>query len=145
MPQILKLPLPIVCTAALLALGVLGCSGSPTEPSGEEHGPEGQGSESGESGTQYAISETATEVRAGVRLIISYNSTQQVFSGTVENTTNATVTQVRVEVHLSNGVELGPTPRVDLAPGETKPVELDARGQTFTHYSVHVEIGSSAA
>ena len=102
MPQILKLPLPIVCTAALLALGVLGCSGSPTEPSGEEHGPEGQGGESGESGTQYAISETATEVRAGVRLIISYNSTQQVFSGTVENTTNATVTQVRVEVHLSN-------------------------------------------
>ena len=145
MPQILKLPLPIVCTAALLALGVLGCSGSPTEPSGEEHGPEGQGGESGESGTQYAISETATEVRAGVRLIISYNSTQQVFSGTVENTTNATVTQVRVEVHLSNGVELGPTPRVDLAPGETKPVELDARGQTFTNYSVHVEIGSSAA
>ena len=123
MPQILKLPLPIVCTAALLALGVLGCSGSPTEPSGEEHGPEGQGGESGESGTQYAIAETATEVRAGVRLIISYNSTQQVFSGTVENTTNATVTQVRVEVHLSNGVELGPTPRVDLAPGETKPVE----------------------
>ena len=46
---------------------------------------------------------------------------------------------------LSNGVELGPTPRVDLAPGETRPVELDARGQTFTHYSVHVEIGSSAA
>ena len=91
MPQILKLPLPIVCTAALLALGVLGCSGSPTEPSGEEHGPEGQGGESGESGTQYAIAETATEVRAGVRLIISYNSTQQVFSGTVENTTNATV------------------------------------------------------
>ena len=139
MSQILKLRLPIVCTAALLALGILGCSGSPTEPS------EGQGGEQGESGTQYAISETATEVRAGVRLTISYNSTQQVFSGTVENTTNATVTQVRVEVHLSNGVELGPTPRVDLAPGETKPVDLDARGQTFTHYSVHVELGSGAA
>ncbi len=135
-------PLRIIVIAAAIAAS--NCNGSPTAPS-EVHGPEGQGGESGESGTQYAISETATEVRAGVRLIINYNSTQQVFSGTVENTTNATVTQVRVEIHLSNGVELGPTPRVDLAPGETKPVELDARGQTFTHYSVHVEIGSSTA
>ena len=145
MSQILKLPLPIVCTAALLALGVLGCSGSPTEPSGEGYGPEGQGGESDESGTQYAISETATEVRDGVRLIISYNSARQVFTGSVENTTNVTVTRVRVEVHLLNGVELGPTPNVDLAPGETKSVELDARVQTFTHFSVHVEIGSSSA
>ena len=137
----MKLLRTLVIAAALAAVN---CNGTPTAPS-EVHGPEGQGGESGESGTQYAISETATEVRAGVRLIISYNSAQQVFSGTVENTTNATVTQVRVEVHLSNGVELGPTPRVNLAAGETKSVELDARGQTFTHYSVHVEIGSGAS
>ena len=136
--------LPVVCTA-VLALASFGCSDSPTAPSGEEHGPEGSGGEQGESGTQYAISETATEVRDGVRLIISYDSTQQMFTGTVENTTNATVTQVRVEVHLSNGVELGPTLNVDLAPEETKSVELDAQGQTFTHFSVHVETGSSAA
>ena len=67
------------------------------------------------------------------------------FTGSVENTTNVTVTRVRVEVHLLNGVEIGPTPNVDLAPGEMKPVELDARGQMFTHFSVHVEIGSSSA
>ncbi|MYN65462.1 MAG: hypothetical protein F4X11_10590 [Acidobacteria bacterium] len=126
------------------ALASINCNGGPTEPS-EVHGPEGQGGESGESGTQYATSETATEVRAGVRLVIGYNSTQQMFTGTVENTTTATVAQVRVEVHLSNGVELGPTPRADMAPGETRPVELDARGQSFTHYSVHVEIGSGAS
>ncbi len=53
------------------------------------------------------------------------------FSGTVMNTTNQTVRDLRVEIHLSNGVELGPTPRVDLSAGETRPVELDARGQTF--------------
>ena len=41
--------------------------------------------------------------------------------------------------------QLGPTPRADMAPGETRPVELDARGQSFTHYSVHVEIGSGAS
>jgi len=134
--------LRIIAIAA--AIAAINCNSAPTAPS-EVHGPEGQGGESGESGTQYALSETATEVRAGVRLIISYNSAQRVFSGTVENETNATVTQVRVEIHLSNGVELGPSPRVDLAAGETRPVELDARGQSFTHYSVHVEIGSSTA
>ena len=124
----------------IVAAALAGCSGSPTEPTHDEGG-----TEDGESGTQYAISDTATEVRAGVRLVISYESARQVFSGTVENTTAAMVSQVRVEVHLSNGVELGPTPNVDLAAGQTLPVELDASGQTFTQYSVHVEIGSSAA
>ena len=54
------------------------------------------------------------------------------FSGTVRNTTSQTVRDVRVEIHLSNGVELGPTPRVDLSAGETRPVELDARDQAWT-------------
>ena len=124
----------------IVAAALAGCSGSPTEPTHDEGG-----TEAGESGTQYAVSDTATEVRAGVRLVISYESARQMFSGTVENTTAATVSQVRVEVHLSNGVELGPTPNVDLAAGQTLPVELDASGQTFTQYSVHVEIGSCAA
>ena len=145
MPQILKLPRPVVCAAALVALGVLGCAGSPTAPSGEGHGPEGQGGEPGESGTRYTLSETAREVRSGVELIVSFDSTRQGFTGTVRNTTSATVTQVRVEVHLSNGVELGPTPRANLVAGETKSIELDARGQTFSWYTVHVEIGSGTA
>ena len=59
--------------------------------------------------------------------------------------TTATVTQVRVEIDLSNGVELRPTPRVDLAAGQSMPVELDASGQTFTSWSVHVELGSGSA
>ena len=133
----------IVCTA-VLALGVFGCSGSPTEPS-EDHGPEGEGGEPGESGTRYAVSDTASEVRGGVELTVDYDGTREVFTGTVRNTTTATVTQVRVEIHLSNGVELGPTPRTDLAAGETKSIELDARGQSISWFSVHVEIGSSAA
>ncbi len=67
------------------------------------------------------------------------------FSGTVRNTTSQTVRDVRVEIHLSNGVELGPTPRVDLSAGETRPVELDARDQTFDWWAVHVELGSGAS
>ena len=85
-------------------------------------------------------------VRDGVELIAWYDSSRDVFTGTVTNTntTNATVRQVRVEIHLSNGTELGPTPRVDLPAGERHAVELDASGQSFDWWSVHIEIGSDS-
>ncbi len=117
--------------ALAVAFGGFGCSDTPTEP--------------GEGGTQYAKSETAKESRSGVNLTLSFDSEQEAFTGELENTTDATVSQVRVEIHLSNGVELGPTPNIDLVAGETSPVELDASGQTFTHYSAHIEIGSSGS
>ena len=101
-------------------------------------------SEPGESGTRWNANETATDSRNGVNLTISYNATTQRFAGSVTNTTGSTVTDVRVEIHLSNGTELGPTPRVDLNSQETQPVTLDASGQTFDWYSIHVEIGSSS-
>ena len=63
------------------------------------------------------------------------------FSGTERNTTSQTVRDVRVEIHLSNGVEPGPTPRVGLSAGETRPVELDGRGQTFDGWTVHMKAG----
>lgn len=115
---------------ALLAM-VAACTDSLTEP--------------GESGRRWAPAETATETRNGVELVISYSSSTERFTGTVTNTNDTTVTDVRVEIHLSNGTELGPTPRVDLAPDESRPVTLDASGQSFTWYSVHVEIGSSSS
>ena len=101
-----------------------------------------EGGEEGESGTQYALADTAEEIRSGIELSISYDSTREVFSGTMTNTTDATIRTVRVEVHLSNGVELGPTPTVELAAGESSEVELDAGSRTFTTFSAHVEIGS---
>ena len=102
-------------------------------------------SEVGESGTQYGISDTARESRSGIDLVMSYDQARQRFNGTVTNTTGATVADVRVEIHLDNGVELGPTPRVDLAAGEMRSVSLDARGQRFSRWSVHVEIGAQGA
>ena len=106
------------------------------------HEGEGTGGEEGESGTQYDISETAREIRSGVELILSYNRTLRSFIGSVRNTTQQPVGRVRVEVHLSNGVELGPTPNVDLDPGQVRRVELSAGTQSFTGFSTHVEIGS---
>ena len=120
-----------IATAILALTAILAACSSPTEP--------------GESGKRYGPTETATETRDGVELTISYNSTTEEFSGTITNTTDTTVANVRVEVHLSNGNELGPTTPVDLAANESRPVMLDASGQSFTWYSVHIEVGSSSS
>jgi hypothetical protein len=97
-----------------------------------------------EDGTQYAIGETATITNNGVELIISFNSDSSKFIGTVENITTATIQQVRVESHLSNGIELGPTTPADLLASAIRNIELDAVGQTFTTWSVHAEVGASS-
>lgn len=111
----------------------LSCSKSSNPVSGDE-----------ESGTQLGLDETYNQVRNGVRLILNYNSQTEAFEGTVENTTDQAIDQVRVEIHLSNGTELGPTPDITLAPGEKKNVTLDASGHTFTGWSPHAEVGSAS-
>ena len=137
----------LIGIASVLAL--TGCLGG-----GSEFGEHGGGSESGEhnigsesdeggeeSGTQFMLNETFDEVRAGARLVLSYESNANAFIGTVENTTGATLSQVRVEVHLSNGTELGPTTPVDLAPGQVIDITLPATSQPFTSWSAHPEVG----
>ncbi len=108
----------------------------PDERRGESES--GEGGE--ESGAQFALSETFDSIRAGARLVLSYDSTANAFTGTVENTTEDTLRRVRVEVHLSNGIELGPTTPVDLAPGETVDINLPASSQPFTSWSAHPEV-----
>lgn len=119
-----------------------------TGEGGGEHGDKG-GGEAGpgdgeESGTALALSETYNVVRNGARLILVYDAQSNAFSGTVENTTGNTLTQVRVEVHLSNGIELGPTTPVDLAPGEKADVTLSATARAFDRWTPHAEVGPGA-
>ena len=125
--------LHVTLTVVLLFSLVIGCSRvkSPSVDEGQE-----------ESGTQLMLDETYDTVRKGVRLIMNYNAQTNIFEGTVENTTGETLQQVRVEVHLSNGVELGPTPSVDLAPGEKKDVQLTATGKDFDGWTPHAEVGA---
>ena len=110
-----------------------------------ESGEHGEGSESDEggeeSGTQFGLGDTFDEIRAGARLVLSYDSASNAFKGTVENTTGDTLPRVRVEVHLSNGIELGPTDPVDLAPGQAAEVTLGASSQPFASWSAHPEVG----
>ncbi len=105
-----------------------------------EHTHEGEGEESG---PQIGLDGTHDEVRKGVRLILSFDSESSYFVGTVENVSENTVPKVRVEVHLSNGTELGPTEPVDLAPGKKIEVKLSAVDQTFIWWKAHAEAGSS--
>ena len=80
--------------------------------------------------------------RNGARLVLTYNQLSNTFNGTVENTTGNTLKQVSVEVHLSNGVELGPTTPIDLALGEKIDVTLTATSQAFDEWTPHAEVGS---
>jgi len=128
----------------------LGMKGGRGEGAGEHGGRGKSRSESGgagdtgeESGATYALDETFDTVRKGVRLVMNWDANAGAFVGEVENVTDATIPAVRVEVHLSNGVELGPTPRADLAPGETRAVELSAAGITgFDGWTPHAEMGA---
>ena len=147
----------IPVAAALLALSLTACSqsresgseGGGNEGSGEhseglgEHDGDGESSEGDgeESAIQYGLGDTYDVVRAGARLVLRYDAATQAFTGTVTNTTDAALSRVRVEVHLSNRVELGPTTPVDLAPGRTIDVTLPATGQTFATWSAHPEVG----
>ena len=139
LPYRLAIPL----AAVLLAFGLAACSS--TSESGRESGSEASGHGEGggeESATQFGPGDTFYMTRAGARLILSYDAASQAFTGTVTNVTGATLSSVRVEVHLSNGVELGPTPPMDLAPGQSIPVSLPASGQDFATWGAHPEVGS---
>ena len=60
----------------------------------------------------------------------------------MENTTNGVLGRVRIEVHLSNGTELGPTTPTDMAPGEVATVNLPATQASFTGWTAHAEVGA---
>ncbi|MYD36839.1 MAG: hypothetical protein F4X20_07545 [Dehalococcoidia bacterium] len=115
--------------------------------SGGEHGSGGEsgsesGSEEGSGANQLAPDETFDTVRSGARLILSYDAGSNAFTGTVENTTNNVLTRVRIEVHLDNGTEIGPTTPIDLAPGEVVPVNLASTAASFNGWTPHAEVGS---
>ena len=112
--------------------------GEGTEGSGER----GAGGEEGSGANALALDATFDSVRAGARLILKYDAPSNSFKGTVENTTNGVLSRVRIEVHLSNGTELGPTTPTDMAPGEQIAITLPATPAAFTGWTAHAEVGA---
>ena len=127
--------------------GEHGGGGEGAEGSGE--GAEGvrEGAEGSESGGEegsanmLASDETFDMVRSGAHLILNYDAASNSFKGTVENTTNDVLTRVRIEVHLSNGTELGPTTPIDMSPGQVAIVDLPSTQSPFTGWVAHAEVG----
>ena len=117
--------------------------GAVGEGAGREGGGESGGASGGEeaSGANLAPNETFDAVRGGARLVLNYDAAGNAFTGAVENTTSNTLTNVRIEVHLSNGTELGPTTPVDLAPGQVFEVNLPSTQASFTGWVAHAEVG----
>ena len=119
-----------------------GESGGSEGAGGEGHGPGEEGGSEEASGATLAPDATFDSVRAGTRLILNYDPSSNSFIGTVENTTGSVLTNVRIEVHLSNGTELGPTTQVDMAPGQVMQVNLPSTQEPFTGWIAHAEVGS---
>jgi hypothetical protein len=130
----------LVAIAVMLAAVISGCSSDAGTGENQDSGSLTASQE--ESGTELALNESYDEVRNGARLILAYDAQSNSFSGTVENTTNNTLKRVRVEVHLSNGEELGPTTPADLDPGERIDVNLTATSKDFDGWTAHPEVGS---
>lgn len=108
-----------------------------------EHAREIRGEGEGEeSGTQFTLTDIYDEVRNGARLILAFDKANNSFKGTVENTTKKELESVRVEVHLSNGIELGPTTPKNLQSGEKMEVTLKGSEKEFKSWSAHAEVGN---
>ena len=138
----------LIAIASVLMAGIIGCS--ETDEVSESPradlitmNPSAAGASDEESTVQLALTDTYNHIRNGAHLIMAYDAASNSFKGTVTNTTGSILPQVRVEIHLSNGVELGPTPSIDLMPGETRPIILQAMGPPFDRWTAHPEVGPS--
>jgi len=96
------------------------------------------------SGIELGLDESYDQVRNGARLVLTFDAQSNTFKGHVENTTDRILKKVRVEVHVSNGVELGPTTPSDLDPGESMLIALTATSDDFDGWTTHPEVGESS-
>ncbi len=96
--------------------GTSGQVGETVAPAGDSEGGQGQP-------RQYKWHETLDEVWNGVRLVLSYPGWADGFIGRVENTTDKTLTNVRVVITTSDGYTLVTDDLTDLASGEIKAVQ----------------------
>lgn len=136
----------VALAAGLAACGIDTGGNGGSAPAVPEVAVTGAGGGLGEeSGSRLALTDTFDQVRAGARLVMTYDPASNAFVGAVENVTADVLDRVRVEVHLSNGVELGPTNPVDLRPGEVTYVFLPANATPFDGWSPHAEVGPSGA
>ncbi len=79
---------------------------------------------------------TLDEVRAGIRLVLSYDSTTNAFTGLLENTTETLLPKVGVAVYLDPHATRLMSSATDLAPSQVIAVTLPVDSKPFTSWSV---------
>ena len=111
-----------------------------------EHSGEGAGHEGDESGEETSptlpVSQPTSGTFNNLDYRAAYDEATNSFKATVTNNTDQTVCASRVEVHMAvqgQVIELGPTARVDLQPGESNDVELPAGSVVPDTYTIHPE------
>ena len=144
-----------IAAAVVAGFSFAACSGEPqadvgeaSEPGyaelehaeGSEHAEGGDSEEGEESGVYIGRGDTWDVTRRGAKLVLTFDPASGAFEGTVRNTTESTLCAVRVEVHLSSGTELGPTPRTDVPAGQTIGIKLSTDGEEFESWTAHPEV-----
>ena len=115
----------------------------------KQHGNEGKAHKhdgdvhAEEGGMQYGLNDTYNVTKHGVKLVLKFDKKTNAFIGYMLNTTNKAIARARVEVHLSNGTELGPTKPLTLEPKAKKAVTLKTTTKSFKSWSTHVEVGNN--
>jgi hypothetical protein len=130
-----------LAVAFVLLVAASACSSGPGIEMSEDSAADSEIQE--ESGAELAPNEKYDHIRGDAHLTLAYVEKSNSFDGTVCNTIESVLKRVRVEVHLSNGVELGPTTPADLDPGECIDVSLEATSNEFDRWSAHPEVGES--
>ena len=92
-------------------------------------------------GPQYAPSDTLDEVyHEVVRLVLSYDSTTDAFTGTMTNTTETTQPNFSIAVYLDTHATPLETSAVNLAPGQAIAVTLPVGAKLFTSWSAQLVV-----
>lgn len=108
-----------------------------------EHSRESGAREEGEEdGTQLSKNSTYDVTKHGIHLVLKFDEAKNAFVGKMTNTTNKSIDMARVEVHLSNGTELGPTLPKKIAPKASIEVVLKSTEASFSTWSTHAEVGN---
>lgn len=102
-----------------------------------------EGGESEEDGSQLKKNETYNLTKKGVQLVLKFDEKSNVFKGFMQNKTKEPIERARVEIHLSNGKELGPTKPITLQPNQNQKITIKSTKKSFTAWSTHAEVGSN--
>lgn len=92
-------------------------------------------------GRQYDSSETLDEFYKSARLVLSYDSAANAFTGTLVNTSSEPLPKFRVEVRLDGSAQRSAhITLVDLTVSQVREVSLQVDSEPFTYWQVLTEV-----